>query len=142
MSDKHTGACFCGAVVFEVTGQPAAMGYCHCDDCRGWLGAPVNAFGLWPADAVRFVKGEDNVGTYAKTDQSLRKFCKTCGGAVLTEHPGMGLTDAYPALIAGFRHEPAMHVHYAQKMMSVVDGLPKFKDLPKEVGGSGELLPE
>src|SRR4029453_19492945 len=26
----HKGSCFCGEVQFEVNGEPAAMGYCHC----------------------------------------------------------------------------------------------------------------
>ena len=33
MSDVYKGSCFCGAVEIEVSGAPAAMGYCHCDDC-------------------------------------------------------------------------------------------------------------
>ena len=32
----HRGACFCGAVQLTVTGEPVAMGYCHCDSCRHW----------------------------------------------------------------------------------------------------------
>jgi len=31
---SHVGRCFCGAVEVEVTGQPEAMGYCHCGSCR------------------------------------------------------------------------------------------------------------
>jgi len=36
MTDAKTyqGSCFCGAVQFTVTGEPAAMGYCHCSSCR------------------------------------------------------------------------------------------------------------
>ena len=32
MSDQksYNGTCFCGAVQFTVTGEPAGMGYCHC----------------------------------------------------------------------------------------------------------------
>jgi hypothetical protein len=30
----YTARCFCGAVQFEVAGEPAAMGYCHCESCR------------------------------------------------------------------------------------------------------------
>lgn len=33
MADAQKGACFCGGVEFEVAGEPAAMGYCHCVDC-------------------------------------------------------------------------------------------------------------
>ncbi|HSM39955.1 MAG TPA: GFA family protein, partial [Afifellaceae bacterium] len=52
MSAKHTGNCFCGAVEVEVTGDPAAMGYCHCQSCRTWSAGPVNAFTLWAPDNV------------------------------------------------------------------------------------------
>ena len=37
MSNKvHKARCFCGEVEIEVTGEPAAMGYCHCASCRQW----------------------------------------------------------------------------------------------------------
>jgi len=40
-------------------------------------------------DAVRVTRGADNIGTYNKTPRSYRKWCKTCGGHVYTEHPGL-----------------------------------------------------
>jgi hypothetical protein len=43
----YIGSCFCGAVKIEVSGAPEAMGYCHCNSCRSWSGAPLNAFSLW-----------------------------------------------------------------------------------------------
>ena len=79
MSD-HQGSCFCGAVAFTVSGEPAAMGYCHCESCRHWSGGPVNAFTLWPASALRVTRGADLIGTYTKTPMSLRKWCTLCGG--------------------------------------------------------------
>src|SRR5438477_6141695 len=96
---EHKGRCFCGAVELTLTGAPAAMGYCHCNSCRHWSAGPINAFTLWKPDAVKVTKGKDNLGTYNKTEHSFRKWCKTCGGHVLTEHPGMGLTDVYAAVI-------------------------------------------
>jgi len=142
MSETHTGACFCGAVEFEVTGAPLTMGYCHCKDCTAWLGAPVNAFSFWSPDGVQLTKGAENVGVYNKSEHSFRKFCRTCGGALMTEHPTYGFVDVYPSVIPGFVHVPELHVHYAHKTISVPDGLPKFKDLPSQYGGSGETLPE
>ena len=50
--------------------------------------------------------------------ESCGQWCKTCGGHILTEHPGMGLTDVYAAI------------------------LPKQKDVPAEPGGSGVTLAE
>ena len=50
MAATHKGECFCGAVHVEVSGEPEAMGYCHCQSCRSWSAAPVNAFTLWKPD--------------------------------------------------------------------------------------------
>ena len=49
---SYDGSCFCGAVRLIVTGEPVAMGYCHCESCRSWSAAPINAFTLWKPDAV------------------------------------------------------------------------------------------
>ena len=52
MNEKNTfsGQCFCGAVQFTVTGEPAVQGYCHCESCRHWSASPVNALTLWPRE--------------------------------------------------------------------------------------------
>jgi hypothetical protein len=140
MSD--TGKCFCGAVELTVTGEPVAMGYCHCDSCRAWSAGPVNAFTLWPPEAVQITKGVDNIGSYQKTEKSIRKWCKTCGGHLLTEHPLWGLTDVYAAVIPDFPFKAALHVNYENTVLPMRDGLPKQKDVPAEMGGSGQLLQE
>jgi hypothetical protein len=82
----YKGACFCGAVQLTVTGAPAAVGYCHCESCRTWSAAPVNAFTLWQPGAVRVTRGADNIGTYNKTPRSARKWCKT---AAATSSPSI-----------------------------------------------------
>ena len=142
MSDSYNGSCFCGAVRFTVTGQPAAMGYCHCESCRQWSAGPVNAFSLWKPEAVRVTQGADKIGTYNKTPRSARKFCKTCGGHLVTEHPHWNLTDVYAAVIPGFSFKPGVHVNYQETVLHIKDGLPKLKDLPKEMGGSGASVSE
>jgi hypothetical protein len=143
MSNKtHQGACFCGVVRFEVSGEPAAMGYCHCESCRHWSAGPVNAFSLWPSNALKITHGADSIGTYSKTPASLRKWCKQCGGHLFTEHPGWGLVDVYAALLPQLAFNPAVHVHYQETVLRIHDGKPKMKDLPAEMGGSGSTLPD
>jgi hypothetical protein len=133
----YKGSCFCGAVQFTVSGEPVGMGYCHCDSCRHWSAGPVNAFTLWKPESVKVTKGTDNIGTYNKTPKSYRKWCKTCGGHVFTDHPGMGLIDVYAAVIPEFPYQAGIHVHYQETRLHIKDGLPKMKDVPKEMGGSG-----
>lgn len=139
---SHDGSCFCGAVQITVSGTPAAMGYCHCNDCRHWSAGPINAFTLWQPAAVTVRRGADDIGTYHKTEASHRKFCRKCGGHLMTDHPGMGLVDVYAAILPTLNFEPALHVFYGEKVVRVQDGLPKMKDMPAELGGSGEVLPE
>ena len=142
MAQTYKGSCFCGAVAFTVTGEPAAMGYCHCGSCRHWSAGPINAFSLWNPDSVRITKGAENIGTYHKTERSYRKWCKICGGHLFTEHPQWNLTDVYAAVIPELPFKPGVHVNYQETVLPIKDGLPKQKDVPKEMGGSGELLPE
>lgn len=144
MSDGKTykGSCFCGAVQFTVTGEPLAVGYCHCESCRHWSASPANAFTLWKPEAVEVTQGADKIGSYNKTPKSYRKWCKTCGGHVFTEHPTKGFTDVYAAIIPAFPYRPGVHVHYEETVLRIKDGLPKLKDVRKERGGSGITLPE
>lgn len=134
---SYSGNCFCGAVQFTVKGEPAGMGYCHCESCRHWSAGPVNAFTLWKPDALHVTQGADNIGTYNKTPRSFRKWCKTCGGHLFTEHPALGLIDIYAAIIPDLSFKPGVHVHYQETVLHIKDGLPKMQDLPKEMGGSG-----
>jgi hypothetical protein len=136
----YDASCFCGAVQFTVSGEPAAMGYCHCESCRKWSAGPVNAFTLWKPDAVRVTRGADKIGSFAKTPNSQRKWCKDCGGHLFTDHPKWSLVDVYAALIPDFPYKPGVHVHYQETKLRIADGLPKMKDLPAEMGGSGALL--
>lgn len=142
MTNKHTGACFCGAVEIEVSGAPEAMGYCHCASCRSWSAGPVNAFTLWKPENVKVTKGQEFVASFAKNPTSERQFCTKCGGHVMTGHPTFGLTDVYAATIPSVKFQPGVHVNYAETVLPMRDGLPKLKDFPAELGGSGIAIAE
>lgn len=142
MSESLSGECFCGAVSIRVTGQPNAMGYCHCRSCRSWSGGPVNAFTLWPPEAVEVTKGAENILTHQKTELSQRQSCRVCGGHLMTVHPPLAMIDVFAATIPDLAFVPQVHVNYAETVLPMRDGLPKLKDFPAEFGGSGELVPE
>ncbi len=138
----HQGSCFCGAVEIEVNGSPEAMGFCHCNSCRSWSASPVNAFTLWKPENVNVTKGADLIGHFIKTKSSDRQYCKICGGHLMTDHPTLGMVDVYAATISGLQFVPALHVNYAETVLHMKDGLPKLRDFPAEMGGSGLTLPE
>ncbi|GAB3355714.1 GFA family protein [Lysobacter tyrosinilyticus] len=142
MTQQHTGACFCGAVEVQVTGAPEAMGYCHCASCRSWSAGPVNAFTLWKPENVKVTRGAEHIGHYGKTPMSDRQYCTRCGGHLMTDHPPLGLTDVYAATLPTLEFKPGVHVNYAETVLPMKDGLPKLKDFPSELGGSGLTVPE
>ena len=142
MATSHKGECFCGAVKLEVSGEPEAMGYCHCRSCRSWSGGPVNAFSLWKPENVKVSAGAENIATFKKTELSHRQYCKKCGGHLMTNHPPLGMVDVFAATLPTLKFVPAVHVNYAETVLPMKDGLPKLRDFPKEFGGSGEAVPE
>src|SRR5690349_15190674 len=113
----HAGSCFCGGVQLEVTGAPEAMGYCHCRSCRSWSGGPVNAFSLWKPEAVRVTSGAEHVATFQKTELSERKYCKKCGGHLMTNHPPLGMVDVFAATIPTLNFKPGVHVNYGETVL-------------------------
>ena len=138
----YKGTCFCGAVEIEAEGAPEAMGYCHCSSCRSWSAAPVTAFTLWKPQNVRVTRGAELIGKFTKTEASQRQYCKRCGGHLMTDHPPFGLVDVYAATIPALKFVPGVHVNYSETVLPMKDGLPKLKDFPAELGGSGVAVPE
>jgi hypothetical protein len=65
------GGCSCGAVRFELRGEPPKVGLCHCTKCRKATGSAFLAYADWPPLAFSFA-GE--VRHYRR-----RSFCPVCG---------------------------------------------------------------
>jgi hypothetical protein len=60
----------------------------------------------------------------------------------MTYHPTFGLIDVRPAVIPSVAFQPVLHLHYADTVLPMKDGLPKLKDFPAQAGGSGEVMLE
>ena len=61
----------------------------------------------------------------------------------MTNHPPpLGLVDVYAATLPALAFKAGVHVNYAETVLPMRDGLPKFKDFPAEFGGSGDQVPE
>lgn len=73
---RHTGKCQCGAIRYEVEGQPAHSAACWCDDCRASAGATPVVWALFPNDAVTI---SGTPVSYESSPGTQRRFCGTCG---------------------------------------------------------------
>ena len=60
----------------------------------------------------------------------------------MTNHPPLGLVDVFAATLPTLKFSPAVHVNYAETVLPMRDGVTKLRDFPKELGGSGEVVPE
>jgi hypothetical protein len=87
-------------------------------------------------------QGDDKLGEYHKNERAHRQWCKVCGGHVMTRHPEWDLVSVYAATIPALPFAPALHVNYESTVLRMKDGLPKFKDFPKQSGGTGETIAE
>jgi hypothetical protein len=142
MNNNHPGTCYCGAVAFEASGQPEVMGYCHCGACRSYSGAPVAAFTLWKAGTVKVTKGADSLGAFQSSEFSNRRYCTKCGGHVMVDHAGIDMVDIAAGSLPTLAFKPTVHLNYEETVLPIKDGLPKLRDFPAEVGGSGETMAE
>ena len=75
------GSCLCGAVKYEVTGEPKRFYHCHCSRCRKVTGTghASNLF-LQPA-TLTWLSGEVQIRSF-KVPEAKRftnNFCATCG---------------------------------------------------------------
>lgn len=75
-----TGGCLCGALRYEIEGEPVFTGQCACDNCRKGSGVEHASLFAVPAAAART---EGTVARYAHGTDSgaevTRHFCPICG---------------------------------------------------------------
>ena len=72
-----SGGCHCGAVRYEVEGEPIHAALCHCTDCRKSAGAPMVAWAAFAEENFRVTQGE--AVTHNSSGASYRSFCPRCG---------------------------------------------------------------
>lgn len=73
------GGCSCGAVRFEVHGEPVLVGICHCLECRKATGAVAMVYAQWPRSAFSSTgDAREHVG---------RSFCAICGSRLFHLNP-------------------------------------------------------
>ncbi len=137
----YEGRCFCGSLVFKVSGEPIYAGYCHCQDCRDWGGTPMVSFVMFPYDAFEVVAGEEHLTVAGRVPETPRGWCARCGGhlGVFRSEHEMPHVALSPHVFFDFPFAPTMHVFCGEAVLRLDDDLPHYRDTPESFGGSGEL---
>lgn len=128
-----TGRCQCGAIRYEVQGEPMHSALCHCEDCRRSAGAPMVGWALFPESAVK-VNGQPI--RYKSSENVTRQFCGTCGTGLFYSNPEMfpGMVDIQIGTLDDqSAFPPVLHVQYAEAApwMEKAHELPKFDRYPE-----------
>lgn len=143
MTDILKGGCLCGAVRYQVDAKPAAVGHCHCVDCRKTSGTGHATHVAVPEAALQT---EGEIKFYDRPADSgnivSRGFCPSCGSAIFSRNsgmPGMAFLRASsldnpnavaPQMIVYARRAPAW-----DKMDA---SLPAFAEMPE--GGPESVM--
>jgi hypothetical protein len=128
-----TGGCHCGAIRYQVSGEPIHNALCHCADCRRHAGAPMVSWTLFSNDNFTIIQGEAKV--YASSEHGRRLFCADCGTGLFYTNAAIfpGLTDVQSSTLDDpGALSPTMQIQIADRIswMADVAALPRFERYP------------
>ena len=127
-----TGGCLCGAIRYEVRGDPIYIGHCHCSRCRKSSGAAFLTAALFPKDSIQWTTQVPKL--YPSSAGVDRGFCPDCGSSLTFQSPGrllllIGSLDRPEEIdMSDPRRFEANHVFFSEKLpwFHIEDNLPRF----------------
>jgi hypothetical protein len=137
MPETLTIQCRCGAVAVQVTGEPIVQMFCHCDDCQAVHGAAYVPESVYPADAVRVVRGEPSTW---KLKRSPRYTCRDCGTRLFIDVLPLKLRGVNGWLLPPGTFQAAFHMQCKFAVRPVKDDLPHYASRPARFGGSEDVV--
>ena len=130
----YQGGCQCGAVRYEVSGEPQHVALCHCNDCRKSSGAPMVAWAAFADTQFKLVKGEPV--TFNSSGSAMRSFCPKCGSGLYYRNAEFlpGIVDIQSATLDDpDALPPSAHIQVAERLgwMETAHSLPLFDRFPE-----------
>ena len=96
---KITGGCYCGAVRYEIDGEPQASLQCHCRECQYISGGFPAALMLFPLEIFQLTSGEMKQFRRSDLERPVtRHFCENCGTGIASETPNRPGSVSYTHL--------------------------------------------
>jgi hypothetical protein len=84
MSEAYTGGCACGAIRYEIAGEPIFMNDCQCVTCQKKSGTGHGSYLSFPGKEKVKVTGKATPWDVAGDSGNVKThaFCPTCGSPV------------------------------------------------------------
>jgi hypothetical protein len=126
----HEGGCLCGAVRYEVEGEPLNVRVCHCRNCQKAMGSPYYARAMFPQTALT-IEGE--TAHYPTSDRIDRVFCPRCGTRLFTwRRDGSAAGVALATFDDRNAFAPTEHIWVSAKIdwVCLDDGLQQYLEGP------------
>ena len=125
-----TGACFCGAVTYEIRGDLRDPRSCHCSRCRKAFSGQASAYALVDPPAFRWTSGADLLTTYSGKHGFGLQFCSRCGSTLTGVFEGevhgvtLGCLNGDPEIA------PVRHIFVGSKAgwEVIPDGVPQYQE--------------
>lgn len=133
---KAEGGCYCGAVRYEIDGEPIGRAMCLCRECQHIAGGGPNVIIAFAENALRYTKGKP--AEFARPDletPARRQFCASCGTHLVTlspRAPGAALVKVGSLDDPGIYGLPdyALYLSEAQPYHVVPENVPTFDKRP------------
>lgn len=136
MSDAYTGGCACGAVRYNIAGEPIFMNVCHCRDCQQRSGTGHGSYLTFPDRSQVKVEGHAASWDIVADSGSVKThaFCPRCGSPVYLTFAAMpGLFTVHAASLDDPERFQPQAVTYAIRRPSwdvANPAIPAFEKMP------------
>jgi hypothetical protein len=131
----RSGGCLCGAIRYELDGEPFLVGTCHCTNCRKESGSVLVAYAKWPRASFRV---DGKTATYGD-----RHFCPVCGSRLFNLHDAdveirIGTLDDAPNLLVPMQEG---WVKRREHWIEPAEGVPQYEEDPAALNVGGAMAP-
>ena len=81
MSKPYIGGCACGAIRYEISGEPVFMNHCQCRDCQQRSGSGHGSYLTFAGRKDVTLQGKASHWDLAGDSGTIKThaFCPTCG---------------------------------------------------------------
>ncbi len=129
----YTGQCHCGAVRYQLSGEPKVVSLCHCRDCQRSAGAPMVSWAMFAETALSITSGQPK--TINSSGTAMRSFCGECGSGLFYRNAAIlpGIVDVQSATLDDpDQLPPSLQIQTAERLhwISTINDLPGFERYP------------